>query len=244
MSAAGGDNEGARVSAWLALFAVAYAIMDILPSFLTQDIRHKLTTGDVFNFFTPFVLLPLVWRLYHLLRDRAATVGLRRLAAWIFFISAILFVDGHGMNLSANAVARHLVNQKGQGVYLLDYFFDETMGHIFAHTASLGMAAALLVLVRGTASVRPTWLAWAAAPLFGFAYFADGVEGQTVPILLPGAIAVVLVAAVMVRNEARVSGRHPVVAFLLAAYVVALILFGIWYVWQGGFPQFSELGWV
>ena len=244
MSAAAGDNEGARVSAWLALFALAYAVMDILPSFLTQAIRHKLTSGDVLNFFTPFVVLPIVWRIYYLLRDRAASVRDRRLGAWLMFASAILYVDGHGMNLSANAVARHLVNLKGQSVYQLDYFFDETMGHVFAHTALLGMAAALLVLVRRTPPLRPAWQAWAAALPFAFAYFCDGVEGQTVPILLPGAIAVVLVAAVMVRNEARIVGRHPVVAFLLAASVVALVLFGIWYVWQGGFPQFSELGWV
>jgi hypothetical protein len=38
--------------------------------------------------------------------------------------------------------------------------------------------------------------------------------------------------------------QNPVMLFFLVGYVIAVTLFLIWWVWQGGFPQFSELGWV
>ncbi|MCC6804505.1 MAG: hypothetical protein IT319_16595, partial [Anaerolineae bacterium] len=38
--------------------------------------------------------------------------------------------------------------------------------------------------------------------------------------------------------------RQPVTLFFFAAHALALALFAYWFVRWGGFPQFSELGWL
>ena len=32
--------------------------------------------------------------------------------------------------------------------------------------------------------------------------------------------------------------------YLLTAYTASLLLFAAYRIWQGGFPEFSELGWI
>lgn len=60
---------------------------------------------------------------------------------------------------------------------------------------------------------------------------------------LPAAI--LLPAAVFLWKRSTGASRlHPVVSFFTVAYAAALVLFGLLWGLHGGFPQFSELGWI
>lgn len=234
-----------NLSLWLFLFGFAYAFMHIVPAFLTHDLKNRLTAGDLLNFFTPFVVIPLVWKLYFVIRaaqspsDRTA-----KFAAVILFFSSIFYINGQGMNLSANAIARHLVGMEKTPLYWLDYFFDEKVGHIFWHSGMLGISISFLLLAANLQTISTNWLALAGAPFYSFAYFTDAVEGQTVALLFPSAILILGGIVLHLKKQPNSLKRNPVMLFFLIGYVIAVALFLIWWIWQGGFPQFSELGWV
>jgi len=227
----------------LAAFAVLYAFFDLAPSFLTHDVGHRLTSGDVLNFFMPLAVLPPVWLVYAQLSAGVPALR-RRMATTVLFVATVLIADGHGMNLAANAVARQLQGHEGTGAWILDYFFDEDMGHLLAHGGLLLATYAWLLVADGAAGQPPDWRALGTAPLLGFAYFADGVEGQTVFLLLPGALLGALWAAAEARRARAGLLRQSVRGFLLVAYLTALALFAVWGIWHRGFPEFSALGWI
>jgi hypothetical protein len=77
---------------------------------------------------------------------------------------------------------------EGIPIYWLDYFFDETLGHIFWHDGVVVIPIGFLLLATNLKAIPTSWLAMAGMPFFAFAYFTDGVEGQTAPLLFPGAI--------------------------------------------------------
>jgi hypothetical protein len=240
------DKEQKKLSRWLFLFGFAYAFMHVMPAFLIYDIKNYLTTGDLLSFFTPFVVIPIVWKLHFLLRENLPNISQRkiRLVQIILLFSSILYVNGQGMNLSANAVARHLSEMKDSPIYWLAYFFDETLGHIFWHSGMVGISIALLLLAANLQSALATWQIFAGALFYSFAYFTDAVEGQTVPLLFPSAV--LILGGILYDNKklSRKFSQNPVMLFFLVGYVLAILLFIIWWIWQGGFPQFSELGWI
>jgi len=178
-----------HLSVWLFLFGFIYAFMHVTPAFLTYAIKNFLTTGDLLNFFTPFVIIPLVWKIYFILRENLHAISERKIRmVWIILLfSSILYVNGQGINLSANAIARHLGEMKDTPIYWLDYFFDETIGHIFWHSGMVGISIGLLLLAINSPSAATNRLTLVGAFFYGFAYFTDAVEGQTVPLLFPSA---------------------------------------------------------
>ncbi len=234
------------LSNWLFLFGMAYAFMHVMPSFLTHDVKNRLTSGDLLNFLTPFVVIPLVWKIYFILRQNLRDASERKIrAAWILLLfSSILYVNGQGMNLSANAIARHLGDMKDTPVFWLDYFFDETMGHIFWHSGMIGISLSFLFLAAQLKPVTAKWQTFVGAAYYSFAYFTDAVEGQTVPLLFPSALLILMWILFYKKKQARTLAENPVMLFFLAGYAMTVMLFLIWWILQGGFPQFSELGWV
>ena len=73
------------------------------------------------------------------------------------------------------------------------------------------------------------------ALLVGFTNFTNSVEGQT-PILG-------IVVAVLFLGWGVVT-RDGLGRVLLTAYGFSLLLFAAFGIWQGGFPEFSKLGWI
>jgi hypothetical protein len=231
---------------WLFLFGMAYAFMHVMPSFLTHDVKNRLNTGDLLNFFTPFVVIPIVWKIFFILRQNLLAVSERKIrAAWILLLfSSILYVNGQGMNLSANAIARHLNDMKDAPVFWLDYFFDETMGHIFWHSGMIGISLSFLLLAAQAKPVAAERQIFAGAACYSFAYFTDAVEGQTVPLLFPSALLILIWILFYRKKQPRAFTENPVTLFFVAGYAMAVMLFLIWWILQGGFPQFSELRWI
>ena len=57
---------------------------------------------------------------------------------------------------------------------------------------------------------------------------------------LPAAILILLALLLTRRRELR---SHNLVAFFFLSYCVAVLLFAVWFVLTGGFPEPSAMGW-
>lgn len=230
-------------SRWLFLFGLAYAFMHAAPIFLTVEIENRLTWGDILAIFTPLIVVLSGWQLYSI--APSDTSDPRPAAAfWLMLASSLLYAGGQGMNLAANAIARHLTDQETTPLFHLTYFFDETLGHIIWHAGMVGITVALLVRTQFHQGFGSQALCFLGAALFSFAYFTDAVEGQTVFMLLPAAIIIVIWLGFRRLRLRGPMGKNPVNLFFLSGYAMALLLCLIWGIWQGGFPQFSKLGWI
>jgi hypothetical protein len=145
-----------------------------------------------------------------------------RLGRVLFGLGALVYTQGHGIHLAANSVN----NAAGGRVA---HLWDEDVGHWIWY---LGLTLLVTALVR---ALPPLGLSiWSAvgAALAGFTWFDNTVEGG-VPYL--GIAAAILVGGYAWRRR---------VAPATAAYGLALVLLITWGIWQRGFPQFSQLGWI
>ncbi len=235
----------------LSLLTLVFAVLSLVFIILLIFLRFKfplyplMSYQDAFDILTPLVLIPIYWLLFrYAARDGpvvAEEIG--------FLVLAAVWVEGHGIHLSANsidnlieALARNgAIDIKGTDIYRLSYFFDERLGHYLWHIGMLGLAALLIYREwRRPAGAATIW--WAtilAGIVYGFSYFAIFIEGQTVALGLPFAIIVVLLALIFGRRKL---AQQPVLAFFFVACLLAFLLFGGWWLYWGGFPQFSDVG--
>lgn len=240
-----------KLTHWLFTYAFIYAFFHILPAFLNYEIKNLLMIADVFDILTPFVMVFVIYRIYLMLLPHIrinSSFPVKSVAVIILIFGAISFVEGHGMHLSANAIARHLTPTKDLSLFALDYSFDEIMGHIFWDSGiiilSLGIILVGFHIDQKKLSSPKQALIILASLIYGFTYFVNAVEGQTVFFTLPLAVAIPLaIWWTAYRKRIRFS-RNPVLSLFLLSYIVALGLFIVWGIWQKGFPEFSELGWI
>ena len=240
-----------RQAQWLFTYAVIYAFFHILPAFLNYEIKNLLMIADIFDILTPFAMVFVIYRIYSMLLPHIridSSFPVRSVTVVILILGAITFVEGHGMHLSANAIARHLTELKDSSLFALDYSFDEIIGHIFWDSGivilSLGIILVGLYIDQKKISSPKQALIVLASLIYGFTYFVNAVEGQTVFFTLPLAAAIPLtIGWVSHRKIIRLS-KNPVLFLFLLSYIVALGLFLVWGIWQKGFPEFSELGWI
>lgn len=223
------------LSRLILIFAVAFAVLLIAPAFLSQPfgLYPLMKTGDVFDILTPLVLLPLYWLLFRL--DEPPTTR----ETLLFLILAAFWAEGQGMHLSANSIGHLLQDAKETDAYSLTYFYDEVLSHYLWHIGVVGLTA-LLIWRQTRHSFPPAsvWTAGIAGLIYGIVYFIIFIEAGTVPLGLPFAV---IASAVGLRWRGQLR-RQPVTAFFTTAHLIALILFLIWFIRWGGFPQFSELG--
>lgn len=221
--------------------------LEIGTIFLRADLTVGFQLGDALTLIgAPLVVPALVWAIWLTLRRAASgDAPVRRLGPALLWLGSLWYAEGVGLNIGANTIARYLVGQEATLVGRLTYLLDERIGHFFWHAGIVSLTFAMALAARHTpvTPVRRTVPVVAGGLLFGFTWFADGVEGQTVPLMLPAAAAL-LVLVVRWRDRTREIRTNPVMAFCLVAASIALLLFLAWGLWHGGFPQFSSLGWV
>ena len=149
---------------------------------------------------------------------------------WVVALtSSLMFVQGHGLHLSANSISY------ATGPQPPAYLWDEVVSHLLWFTA-----LAVLVVVVAEA-VRPLPLrvgpvAVGLGGLVGLTWAANVVEGGVVPLGAPLALA--LTAYGWSRRDSA-AGR-----LVLGAFGLSLALIAAYGSWQGGYPQPSELGWL
>jgi hypothetical protein len=223
----------------LLAFAFAFAFFILAPAFLGKpfpayDLMHW---ADVLDILTPLVVIPLYWLLF-------AGSGLPRRhlrPTLAFVVLAALWTLGQGMHLSANSI-NNLLGGGSTDLHNLVHFYDEVLSHYLWHIGIVGLSVVILTTRQegesGGAPVR-----WAiivpSAILYGFAFFAAVIEGGTVPFGLPAAILIVL--ALLLARRAGLQSES-LTAFFFTGYVVALVFFIVWFIWQGGLPPFSDVG--
>jgi hypothetical protein len=209
-------------AALLAL-AAAFAVFHHLPSASGE-------AGDFVDLVTPLAVVGTAALVLASVRAGPAAVALALLAG-------VLYVDGHGIHLAANSIGHEALTGNAEDV---TRFWDETFGHIEWHLgwilllAAVAAAEALSGVPRGS---RPTSypLAGATVMLLGFTLFTSTVEGGTWWLAV-GATAVFLVWVVRT--------PRPMLVTAAGAFALASLLMAGWAIWQGGIPQFSDVGWL
>ena len=158
-----------------------------------------------------------------------ARTGASRRSWALALLGAAALTQGHGLHLSANSISF------ATGDAPPAYLWDEVVGH---HLWFGGLTLLLVVVVQAVRS-RPLRLGareWGLAALVGLTWAANVVEGGAVPF---GAALATGLTAYGWRTRSRATGR-----LLLLAFGLSLVLVGAYGLWQGGFPQPSELGWL
>ena len=148
--------------------------------------------------------------------------------AWTLLVATgLLYTQGQGIHLAANSIANV---EPSDAVHL----WDETVGHWLWYGGLTGIVATLAYTLDALPWSRNVW-GVAAAVVFGLTIFTNSVEGGTVALGLVS-------GAVFVAWGLRRRGRAP--ELLVPAYAVTVACLVAWGLYWGGFPQFSELGWI
>lgn len=215
------DRRADLFGGWLLLLGLGYAVFHhagVLFAGLggTGETRW----ADWIDLATPFVVIG------------AATGALRAARAsgpvWaLFWFGAVLYVQGQGIHLAANSVSNAAPGEPA-------HLWDEVVGHYLWYSGFTIVMVALAVTLHDRRP-RGGLAAYAVAVLVGFTHFTNSVEGQTVALGIATAACFALWGAV---------SRFGMGRYLLTAYGVSLVLFAVFGVWQGGFPEFSKLGWI
>ncbi len=152
---------------------------------------------------------------------------------WVLFgLGALLYAQGQGLHLGANSI------NNADPVGLAEdaaHLWDEVVSHYITyvgHTIVVG-ALTLTLLRTGLQAHRASFLL---AALFGLTWTNNTIEGGT-PVL---GLAVAIGYAVWGWQRRQQAAAR----LLLAAYGLSFLLLAGFGIWQGGFPQFSELGWI
>lgn len=220
-------------------FAVAFTAFILVPPFLGQPFPAypNMHWADVFDLFTPLVLIPLYWLLF---TDSGQRDRRLPLVIWFLLFSA-LWVLGQGMHLAANSI-NNLLGSGSTDVNELVHFYDEVLSHYLWHAGIIAISG-LLIFVSTSSGNQAEPLRWRvvipSALLYGMTFFLATIEGGTVPLGVP--LTILLIVAVLISRRHQLRTQN-LVAFFFMAYVFAAILFSGWYAYWGGFPQFSEVG--
>jgi hypothetical protein len=208
----GGSGRGtAAVGRAYLAFAAAFFVFHQIGTVLASD---RLATAV--DLATPFAVAAATAALLSAL-DAPRGPVLAAIAA------GVLYADGHGIHLAANAIHNEGVDDSTV------YFWDERFGHIEAVLGWLGLVAAICAADR---TERGSRLLAPGALLLGWTFFTSTVEGQTWWLVLPAAA---LFAAWAVRTP------RPLVRASAAALLIGAALIGVWAAWHGGVPEFSDL---
>jgi hypothetical protein len=218
-------------------FAVAFILMFVVPPLAPYQFQpyRQIAWADVFDMFTPVVLMPLYWLL---LRD-AGPLSTRD--TLLFVVLAAVWVEGQGIHLAANSIG-HKVHA-GSTAYRVTEFYDENLGHYLWHAGIVGLSA--FVIARQWRAPAPVpagggVLSVVAGLVYGLAWFLVVVEAGTAPLGVTFAVLVAVFAAGWGRRRGL---RQPVLALFLYGYTFSVVLFAVWAaIWHGHLPQFSQLG--
>jgi hypothetical protein len=199
----------------LVVFALAVAVFHHVPSFAGD------TAGDWVDLFTPFAVV-----------GAAALVlgrGVPALALVVAIVGAILYVDGHGIHLAANSIGHEDLTGDAKDV---THFWDEEWGHFEWHLGLFVLIGSFCLAERQRPVRLDRRLAVLAALLLGWTFFTSTVEGGTWWLEF---------AATAVFVPWALSARRPLLTACAGAFALCALLIGIWAVWHGGVPQFSEV---
>ena len=229
------------LTARLAWLGISLAVLNLAAVYVKIPVlRPGVTVGDLIDIATPVILV----FLYALVVRAVATAGSNAGASTARFragprmllaIGGFALVLGHGMHVAANSIHDAIARAGIQDPGGLVNWWDERVSHLAIDGSKVAMCLGLTALERGK-SAEADGLLWLGAAAYGFIYFAGGVEGQTVMLLLP------FCAAYIVWSVLRGRPFPPVRRFYTLGALVSVVLFAVWGIWHRGFPEFSAVG--
>jgi hypothetical protein len=225
----GGDDTDVQkvASAWaLGFFLVGYNVMHHNGLFGSTELWSGTRLADWIDLATPpIVLLPLLSFLW------IQRPGPRALLAAA--IGSILYIEGHGIHLSANSIG-HVVTSDGaseRSVGII-HLWDEVVGHSVWYLGIAVVIASCAGSVRGRSLGIPTIALVVGGAVSGITWATNGLEGGTaVASLAAGCVAIV-------PTLRRDRGLAPALA--ADGCVAAIVPVG-YAIRHGGFPQPSSL---
>jgi hypothetical protein len=236
------DPDAKRLSSYVFVFSIAFAVFVLGPPFLgfTFGPYPLMKVADILDLFTPLVLMPLYWLLFRLGKEYPPTFK-ENLA---FVILVVFWVFGKGIHLTGNSIGHLTENMSGTDVFNLTNFYDEKLGHHLWHFGVVGLSGLLIYRQWRNPFPKRTGGMWGiipAAVIYGFTFFAMVIEGATAPLGVTFAVLAFAFILIWARKDL---ARQPLVLLFLVGYGVSLLLFAIWGIWQGGFPEFSQVGFI
>jgi hypothetical protein len=245
-----GKND---LSKWLILYGLVIMSFHILPVLFSGYVQKPITYGDILDFVTPFAVIPVVFFLH----SRICRIGSdpvspteypNHMSKIVLGVGLILYVEGHGLHLSANSLARLFDRIKNPEFFNVAYLFDEIISHYVWDLGVFLISIALIIasyrIPRLSQSPQNYCLICAGAACYGFTFTVNGIEGQTVVFAIPAALLGVVVSGGKRFKISQDLVSNPIRMFFLLAYTISLFLFVYWGIWHSGYPQFSELGWI
>lgn len=226
----------------IALFVLGYGLVDLLPIVLPEQ-PHVIDLP--FRDAADAALIFLLVFLYVELATHAQLLQ-KRWARAVFALALLLMVQGHAIHLAANAIAA--ASETGSSGWSLIYFLDERWGHTELHFAFLLLAA--LFIGRSD----PEWSdgplsrvenigLWTLAAVYGLLLAGGAIEGQTVPLMFPGAVLLSVWGLWPYLGRRRpepqrssLPAHRRFFAAGLGATAIALAIYGLAF---PGYPQFS-----
>lgn len=201
------------------------------------------TAGAMLDILTPFVIVGIYALLYRTNAVERLPRGPKGLLwskiAFAFF--AILFVEGHGMHLSANSINSFLGQSRGSEAYAIAYFYDELLSHYLWRFGAVGLTGVVLARHwRGWEGGARRGLLAVACAAYGLTYAVAATESQTVPMDLPASAAIAAVFGARWWTQRTVPG-DLVFAFFGTAHGLAVLALTAWGLYFTGFPEPSSL---
>jgi len=230
-----------RLSRLALLFSVLFLILITGPALLSGQFGPYplMKYGDILDLATPLVLIPLYWLLFQLTPGQLPRQG----QMLLFMVLTAAWAAGQGMHLSANSIGHLLGNMLDSDVYELTHFYDEDLSHYIWHLGLVGLSGLIIFRQRHhpimeKAEGLPALIA--AGLFYGFTYFLTVIEAGTAPLGVPFATIVTILGLNWARKKEL--AQQPMTAFFVVGYGLATLLVIIWAIWQGGLPEFSEVG--
>ncbi len=244
------EKRNNSLSRWLLLYGLFFSFFGIMPALISGTWKSPITRGDALDFLTPLVVMPVALMLFlktkKCFSEKVQFRGVQALAAIVFALGVILYIEGHGIHLPSNSVAR--LTEPGTTIYRATYLFDEVISH-YIWDSGVILISVGLILQASKISIAPLskldflFIVLGAA-LYGFTFTCNGIEGQTVPLTFPAAVIGTLATLIPYGKIRKTRRSNPVFLFFLVGYLVCVILFTYWGIAHPGFPEFSALGWI
>jgi uncharacterized membrane protein YagU involved in acid resistance len=214
---------GARA---LGCFVVGYSVTHHNGLFGSTELWSGTRLADLIDLSTPFiVLLPLL-----------AFLWIQRPAPRLWLVAAIgsiLYVEGHGIHLSANSIGNVVASDEAsERIVDIVHVWDEVVGHYVWYLGLAVVVASCAGSVRGRSLGIPAIALVVGGAASGITWATNGLEGGTaVASLAAGCVAIVPALR-------RDRGLAPALAAVGCVAVIVLVVYAIRH---GGFPQPSSL---
>lgn len=192
----------------------------MIPHHELENRLYGVGIGSFVDLLTPFAVVGVAAVALALLRPRTGVL------AWAI-LSALAYVDGHGIHLAANSIAGKELPAVAERTI---FFWDERFGHLEWHLGWLGLVLSLALADPGLPVRRG--LAAVSAAALGAALAGASLEGRTWGLVL---------AAVPIFTVVALRRRGHVAVACGAAIAFAALVIGGWALYWGALPQPTDV---